>query len=92
MRDLGERRDFVGLIDRAGFARLGQRERRRDHLVRGKIAITGKRGLQGVRRDLAGLAGQPRELQSAAKEFRRAALIGGDVGFRRDRRRRPKAA
>jgi hypothetical protein len=34
MRDLGERCDLVGPIDRAGLARLRKQERRRDHLMR----------------------------------------------------------
>ena len=49
--------------------------------MRSEIAVAGQRRLQRVRRDLAGVALQTRELQAAAKEFRRAALVGSDVGF-----------
>jgi len=81
MRNVGERGDFIQAIDRAGFSRLRDGERGRDHLMRSKIAVAGERGLQRGRGDLAGRARKLGELQSAAEEFRRAAFVGRDMRF-----------
>ena len=40
-----------------------------------------ERGLERLGRDLARFAGQTDELDAATEKFRRAALIGRDVGF-----------
>jgi len=40
-----------------------------------------ERRLQLLWRDFAGFAGKTGELQSAAKKFRRASLVGNDVGL-----------
>src|SRR5580704_16217456 len=56
--DVAQTRDFVDAIDGAGLARLGERQRRSDHLVRAMTAIAVKRRLQRRGRDLAVAAGQ----------------------------------
>ena len=81
VRDLGQRGDLAGAVDGAGFAGLGDRERRRHHLMRTMAAIAGQRRLQRRRSDFVAVAGQADELEAMAEELRRAAFIGGDVGF-----------
>ena len=81
MGDIAEFRDLVGAIDGAGFARLGDRQRRRDHLVRLVSAIAGERGFKSFGRDLGAVAGKPFKFKAAAKKLRRAAFIGDDVGI-----------
>ena len=81
VRDVAQARDLVGAIDGAGLARLRERQRRGDHLVRAVAAIAVKRRLQRLRRDLAVAAGKAGKLQPAAEKLRRAAFVGRDMGL-----------
>ena len=79
VRDVGELPDLVRAIDRAGFGRLRERQDRRTDMMRAAPLPLIERALQRRRRDLAGFAGKPDQLDAAAEEFRRAAFVGGDV-------------
>lgn len=81
MCDLGQRSDFIGTINSAGFARLRNRERGGDHLMRTVAAITCERRLQRLGGDFAGLSRQTFELEAAAEKLHRAAFVGDDVRF-----------
>ena len=81
MRQLAQRRNLMRAVDRAGFARLRERQRRCIHLMRPMSGIAFDCRAHRVDDELAADAGQPDELEAAAEELRRAAFVGDDVGF-----------
>jgi hypothetical protein len=92
VRDLGQRRDLIGPVDGARFARLRKRERRRHHLMRRMALILRDRRRQRFGRDLAGDPRHADKLEPAAEEFRRAALVGQDMRFGMREHRAPRRA
>ncbi len=50
--------------------------------MRAVPAIAGERLLQRFERDFPAVAGQALKFEAAAEKLRRAALVGGDMGFR----------
>src|SRR6185295_18325581 len=79
VRDLGETADLVRTIDGAGLGRLRERQHRWADVMRAAPLPLIERGLQRLRRDLAGDAGKPDQLDAAAEKFRRTAFVDGDV-------------
>ena len=78
MGDVGERADLVRPIDGAGFRRLRERKHRGAHVMR-TAPLAVERVRHGIGRDLAAYSCEPDELDAAAKEFRRAAFVHGDM-------------
>src|ERR1700731_3037090 len=79
VRDGAQGGDLVRTIDGAGFARLGEGERGRDHLMRTVAAVPLERRGEHVRRDLGAGAGELDELEAGAEELRRTAFVSGDM-------------
>jgi hypothetical protein len=79
VRDSRERGNFFRTVNRSAFGRLGQRQGRGVDLMRQVARIARNGDFDGLRHQLAILAGQFEQLQAAAEEFRRPALVGDDM-------------